>query len=64
MAVKATTARAKKLDAVTRKIALYAVQETYSDEGEAQGHLANAIGEIEKAQALIEASDAAGASKA
>lgn len=45
--------RKKKIDAISHKIAVYAVSETYSDETVAQGHLAKAIEILDAAKAAL-----------
>jgi hypothetical protein len=50
----AKTARQKKLDGIMRKIAMFAVQDTYTDEGPAQRALSVAIANLEEAQKLLQ----------
>jgi DNA-binding phage protein len=49
--------RKKKLDAIATKIALYMVQETYTDEQDAQQLLNDALVLLDKAAAILVASD-------
>lgn len=53
-AMKCKTKRAKKLDSIMTRIAMYIVENTYTDEPDAQKHLSNAIRSIEAAQKLID----------
>lgn len=50
-------ARKKKLDSICRKIALFVVQETFTDEKGAQKLLDDAISLIDKATAILVAND-------
>ncbi len=63
MPTKSVNPRKKKLDSISSKIAMFMVQETYTDEGEAQQHLSQAIGHLDEAVKLLVASDEAAAAK-
>lgn len=60
---KSVNPRKKKLDAISTKIAMFLVGETYTDEEEAQKLLSQAIGLLDKAAALLVASDEAEAQR-
>jgi len=51
--------RKKKLDAIMTKIATFMLQETFTDEQDAQKLLSEAIRKLEAAQALLVKSDEA-----
>jgi hypothetical protein len=56
---KTTNLRKKKLESIMTKIAMFTVQETYTDEPEAQALLSNAIQLIEQAAEFLVKSDEA-----
>lgn len=49
--------RAKKLNAIMRKIAMFLVQETYTDEPDAQKLMSEAIDKLEAAAEILIAND-------
>lgn len=51
--------RKKKLDAICTRIAMFIVEETFGEEKEAQNLMGQAIGLLDKAAALLVASDKA-----
>lgn len=55
--------RAKKLNGIMRKIAMFVVQETYTDEPEAQKLMSEAIDKLEKAAEILIANDEKEAAK-
>lgn len=57
MATKTTNPRKKKLDAISTKIAMFIFQETYTDEGDAQKLLSQAVNIIDEAAKILVAND-------
>ena len=53
----ATNPRKKKLDAIATKIAMFMMQETFTDELDAQKLLNNAIGLLDQAAAILVSND-------
>jgi len=57
MATKSINPREKKLKAIMTKIAMFAMQETFTDDGDAQQYLANAIEKLDLAAAILVKND-------
>lgn len=57
MAMKTTNSRKKKLEAIQKKIATFIFTETYTDEGDAQDLLAQAVETITRAGNILVAND-------